>query len=359
MDGEPHFPKQNPYGKQKMKILKSAGVAILAILVSLGIGEAICRLFVPYNDTYPIDIIPDKKLPYLMRPNSIAKSIYGIEIKTNSMGFRSAEVNTKKYDGEIRVLGLGDSTTFGYGVQSQESYLARIEALASSCPTGIYSGRLQTINTGHSAFNLTNYFDILDAYGDQLNPDIITVGIMGNDYATDSIKYVIKDGVGITPGSFWDRYNVPTFVIRLLRKSAFYITTGNTIKQASQKWLLSSATTDQAETQKQGESTVAALEKFAEYSREHDIPIVMIYLPTRDEVTSRTPSSMQFIQILKDYEKRPMIRFINLLDHFDKYSENSSLLFTRQDSVHPSSSGHKIISEIIFSYLRSNYKICP
>jgi hypothetical protein len=58
----------------------------------------------------------------------------------NQQGLRGPEVSQAKPPGTFRVLGLGDSFTFGTGVREQDTFLRRLEVdLDRSAPPGAAS----------------------------------------------------------------------------------------------------------------------------------------------------------------------------------------------------------------------------
>ncbi len=54
---------------------------------------------------------------------------YKTFIKTNSEGFRDSEHNLKKPKGVFRIIVLGDSFTYGLGVEAEETYSKILEKI--------------------------------------------------------------------------------------------------------------------------------------------------------------------------------------------------------------------------------------
>ncbi|HXF47565.1 MAG TPA: SGNH/GDSL hydrolase family protein [Burkholderiaceae bacterium] len=92
---------------------------------------------------------------------------------TNSAGFRGREIAQKKQLGATRVLVLGDSYVWGFGVQDDEVFTSRME---SFCPG------IEAVNFGVSGYStdqeLLLYRDKGAAYG----PDVVVLVLAGNDY---------------------------------------------------------------------------------------------------------------------------------------------------------------------------------
>src|SRR3989344_7348537 len=63
------------------------------------------------------------EISYELKPNLRQEKAYKARVSTNSFGFRSPEP-----DGKPVVAVLGDSITFGYGVEDEETLAARLQA---------------------------------------------------------------------------------------------------------------------------------------------------------------------------------------------------------------------------------------
>ncbi|MGZ8404373.1 MAG: SGNH/GDSL hydrolase family protein [Nitrospira sp.] len=100
-----------------------------------------------------------------------------VPVKINSLGFRDLERPTQKNDDTIRILGLGDSFTFGWGVSLETTYLKQLEKTLHQA-----TGRtVETINTGVPGWGLNQYYICLKEFGMQFAPDIVVVGYFSDD----------------------------------------------------------------------------------------------------------------------------------------------------------------------------------
>lgn len=120
------------------------------------------------------------------RPNMTFthKSVDGVfHFVTNNRGFRNNEsINYKKRLGELRVLLLGDSHTFGYEVNQQETYAAVTEKLLRG--KGLDA---TVINAGLSGTGTAEQLVFLEQEGLRYNPDVVVVGFFSNDF-DDNLK---------------------------------------------------------------------------------------------------------------------------------------------------------------------------
>lgn len=147
--------------------------------------EVVVRLFhmaPPLTSQYS-KYTKDQYLPYKPRPFSIisgrSEGEFDYEYKHNSLGFRDIEHTIKKPEGIYRILGLGDSFTYGVGVKFEETYLYKLEKLLNN-RQGIHP-RIEIIKMGIPRFFPEVERLVLQHYGLQFQPDLILVGFLPND----------------------------------------------------------------------------------------------------------------------------------------------------------------------------------
>ena len=97
-----------------------------------------------------------------------------ITICTNSLGYRNPEIGKKT---KTRVLFLGDSITFGLGLNEEETFVRIIEKLSENTPTP-----LETINAGVTGMGLQNELALLMETGIKIKPDIVVLDFYLNDF---------------------------------------------------------------------------------------------------------------------------------------------------------------------------------
>jgi hypothetical protein len=122
---------------------------------------------------------PDGSLSYAIRPDweTIQESEeYSVRVTTNSLGLRGASVPTQKPPGAYRILVVGDSFAFGYGVEDWESFPARLETeLRQRRPD------VEVLNAGVPGWSADTYLVYLRERGFALDPDLVILAISEND----------------------------------------------------------------------------------------------------------------------------------------------------------------------------------
>ena len=115
----------------------------------------------------------------------------GHPIAMNPDGYRGPVVPRKKVDGEVRILALGDSTTFGTGVAVEQTWPWRLTSQLSHD-----SVKVSCINAGLPAVHTKNmsrwYEDVWAGY----NPDHVILAVSNNMI---SLAYIHRDAEPTVP----------------------------------------------------------------------------------------------------------------------------------------------------------------
>lgn len=190
----------------RMKRQKLAAVAI-STLLSLLAAEVALRVFAPRRTfevlagAYPAMFNASDVFPYRLRENyggRLAAADFDTTIQINSKGYRGSEFASNKGDAR-RVLVIGDSFTFGWGVNDDQTYPAVLQRLLEARAP---SQRIEVINAGFAAcYSPDTYYLYLKRDGLALEPDAIVVGLfVGNDLDSDFAfenEWVEKDAAGL------------------------------------------------------------------------------------------------------------------------------------------------------------------
>jgi hypothetical protein len=153
-------------------------------------------------DIFWID--PEVPIPLSVMPNkNVVTKIKGTSdtftFRTNNMGMRSADVSPEKAKGVLRVLTMGDSWTYGEGVNNDETFTARLGVILNKALA--QSGRsVEALNAGGVAgYSPDSYYIYLQRKGFALEPDIVIVATMPvNDlYDISDNEWPEKDASGL------------------------------------------------------------------------------------------------------------------------------------------------------------------
>jgi hypothetical protein len=169
-----------------------ANLLVLLALVALcaGAGELLLRLGArpeeasaasgrakPRFDVYR----PDGVLGYAHRPDweaVHATEEFRVRVRTNALGLRGGAAGAQKLPGVYRVLVLGDSFAFGFGVEDGEAFPAVLER-ALAPPPGF--ARVEVLNAGVAGWSADQFLLLLETRGFGWDPDLVLLALSEND----------------------------------------------------------------------------------------------------------------------------------------------------------------------------------
>jgi len=118
---------------------------------------------------------------------------FRVDVRINSQGFRSPEPRQERAGG-FRIVSLGDSFAFGYGVEDDETYAARLQArLARSLP-GVDA---EVVNAGVSSYGTRQMAQLLERRGAELAPDLVLATVFGANDMQDNVSAGLTERGGI------------------------------------------------------------------------------------------------------------------------------------------------------------------
>lgn len=189
--------------------------SVMTTAFFFGVAEGLCRLKGTPRALDPGNLFEyDRQKVYRLKANY--KGLFTLRyVGTNSNGYRDSEIPLNKDSRAIRILAVGDSVTFGFGVSEKETYPELCEQMLNR---EFPSHRFDFINTavpGNSPFQ--EFFDA--ERGMMFRPDIVTIQFVLNDVIEPYKVYRRFGGLGIDYHGVEDISYLDWF---LGRHSAFY-----------------------------------------------------------------------------------------------------------------------------------------
>jgi lysophospholipase L1-like esterase len=176
--------------------LKNALLLLGALIFCLICLEAFTRVVLDDGKVYELEMwkyarqikMRDAKhdIGHRHRPGAEA-TLMGVAVRTNSFGFRGAEIPEKAGAGVARIAFVGDSITLGWGVAEQETFASQV--LESLHRQG---RKMEGFNLGVGNFNTSQELALFRDAGERMKPDIIVLSFTLNDaepmprYASDN-----------------------------------------------------------------------------------------------------------------------------------------------------------------------------
>lgn len=202
------MPKGEKRGKRQRfkELCLNVVVMLFGVLISLLVAELLSRIFVP---TYLVKPHPkglyvnDPDLGYVLAKNFYARhqhSDYNATIHTNSDGFRGGEIEAKGLD-TFRILVLGDSIAWGYGVEFEASFPRQLEKILNEN----LDTDFEVINAAVPGYGTDQELDLLKKFGLDCQPDLIIVGMFVENDVYDNLVEGAKHRT-VRGGYLIDRY---------------------------------------------------------------------------------------------------------------------------------------------------------
>ena len=333
---------------------------LVVLLISFVTAEVGLRI---YNHFDPLPIFYDKSYnrfrgkPFAQTPG----------FRLNSKGFKDVEFQKEKKPGTFRILGIGDSFTYG-SVPYVNNYLTLTEEKLNQ-----QGANVELINMGIPGTGPREYLSLFVIEGLELKPDMVLVSFfVGNDftgefetkrklytysYVASLIYYLYSLHTkyeGITKYTLVYHDDVPTFT------DAAYL---NIEKDRSQIFL--------KQNQAFGtllDGAMSYLIKMKSICDEQKISLVVVLLPDELQVSrtlqasvlqalTLTPDAMDLSlpnRLISERLKQSGIDSIDLLSEFQSAGEQKTLY--RPNDSHWNIEGNKLAAEIITTELHSRLK---
>jgi hypothetical protein len=160
------------------RLIVNLTVAAASVVATVALFELGARLFVPEWTpkhaernfwTY------HERLGWAHHPQSQARHVhrdFSVTVRTNAMGFRDRDYPLAREPGERRMLFLGDSFGFGFGVEHDEMLTSILEERHP---------HWEIINTAVSGWGTDQQLLLLREVGRMLRPDVVLLLLHPND----------------------------------------------------------------------------------------------------------------------------------------------------------------------------------
>jgi lysophospholipase L1-like esterase len=157
------------------------GLLIASVVGELAIRYSLAREFEAKvhqfneSDGFHYEIVPSERVGYRLKPDQQIEAKPGIVYTINPDGFRQGNDDVWD-DGNTRILFVGDSFTFGWGVNDKETFPAVAERLLREQMV-----QVDCLNLGVIGYNLTQYKSIVAEGLKRFDPKLVVVTVYVND----------------------------------------------------------------------------------------------------------------------------------------------------------------------------------
>jgi lysophospholipase L1-like esterase len=284
---------------------------------------------------------PDPGVIYQGRPG-VAGTHDGIAIRINRAGWREQDISFEKPPGTRRIVGIGDSVMFGWGVEESQRYLDVLEArLQRELPDQGW----QTVALAMPGYNLMNELEVLRRIGARYEPDVVLYGYVQNDVCLP--RFVAEPLDVASQRSFIAHYVRQGFSWQSPR-----LGWGDVVEREDgerRPWCVEEKVPERYRNLVGEERLRGAILELAAWGSENEVPVVILFDGRRGEPNPFAEFVPAGIVISDLYET------------FERYYESEDLPGYRHPRLrlggedgadnHPTAEAHRVIAEGLFDML--------
>ncbi|MEE9608203.1 MAG: GDSL-type esterase/lipase family protein, partial [Myxococcota bacterium] len=179
--------------KPSKRLVLRFALAAAGALLGLAVAELALRAAAPL---FPVSELrglhearPDRPWLYGLRPGAsgqLEERTGDVRYRINQDGFRGRGYARPKPPGVFRVLVVGDSIAFGYGVEQSEAFPQVLEErLSEAAP----EARVEVLNLGTGGYNPYTEAALLRDVGVSYEPDLVLVQFAINDLNDPTLHF--------------------------------------------------------------------------------------------------------------------------------------------------------------------------
>ena len=317
-------------GKRTREVLLLLLVSTALCLVA---GELLLRAYLARHTFYDVEMsryarllkvdAENPKIGHVHRP-SREERLMDVDVRINSDGFRDDEYPLEKRD-RWRIVFLGDSLTFGWGVEKDETFEALLErALQAKRPTEI-------INFGAGNYNTEQEVNLFLEKGLRYRPDQVVLFYFVNDAEpTPRASRLEWLGNFRLATFYWSR--VKSLWTRFDPATGFEAYYRSLYREDAPGW----------------QRAKIALLELRDACREHGIALQVVLLPELHAPVGQI-FEPEYARVT-DFLRGNGIPSLDLSPRFAGESDPLSL-WVAPDDAHPNARAHRAISEYSYDFI--------
>ena len=289
------------------------------------------------------------RVEYADNPRGYFDAQNGVEMQVNSLGLRGPAIQREKPPGTRRLLGLGDSFTFGVGVREADTFLRRLEVhLKDHAPC-------QVLNAGTQGYNTRDEQLYLEHHWLEFSPDAVLIIFYLNDVYRDEAAVSFwnngeGDGVYLRPSGL--------ATISVLADWCQHQWRTRSLKQQMSRHYNQGYFTDPraffSDTRTPGDmdwpAARTALERIVVLSREQGFRVGLVIFPELLSLNSDYPFE-QIHQFVTTECHQLGLAVHDLLPDFQGHRDQD--LWVHPTDHHPNEDAHRIAAEALVAFVRS------
>ncbi|MCA9478408.1 MAG: SGNH/GDSL hydrolase family protein, partial [Nanoarchaeota archaeon] len=288
------------------------------------------------SGTFCVVSSDDPELIYSLEPSACGY---------NSQGFFDYEHTFQKEDDIFRIIVIGDSVAYGWGVDTLNESFARV--LERNLNDGAVNKTYEVIVLAVPGYSSSQELELLDTQAKKYDPDLIIWSYVLNDPAYS----MFHDSDGQL-GRYFSRY--PLRLMHFFSEKWFFF--------QEERKAQSCSVEDRYDYYKRlhcvywsdVNQTFIHLEEF---SREENVPIIFMINPLFDPKGVEEYSYSSLHTKLADQATADGLLVVDLMDKYKNYDfDDLRLDIDFYDPWHPNAKGHRIIADYLSEIIEGHYE---
>lgn len=337
MNGNSEPKRAAPKSRWK-RLLQNLALSFATFFLCVATLEIILRL-AGYGNLEIYE--PDPKLYWKLKPNQdcFTKIDHKL-VHINSHGTRGADFATEKPADTIRILSLGDSRTFGWGLTEAETYSDRLQKLLQKNSGN--AKRVEVINAGVNAWSYSQMFVYFRDTGLAYKPDVVIIGeanLWTQFSENSSPEFVKKLMWRVRFKNFLRRFAIYHYIVEVKLEGVY--------EHMREKFIPVDPARDTLFKEEQQNDPDAvfhdAIEGVCRLAQTNGVKPVLLYMPWATELNvTNAPTSLKVKRAVRDQLDVPLV------DMTMDLRPGGNALYLEADPVHLDAQGNAMVAERLF-----------
>jgi len=323
------------------RLLQNAALMTVTFLLCFLILEGALRL-AGYGNVEIYE--PDPVLYWKLKPRqNCYTKIDRKPVHINSMGTRGKEFTIPKPASTLRILSLGDSKTFGWGLSETEAYSGLLEKLLQE-RLGT-SRRVEVINAGVNAYSYPQMHFFFRDHGLRYQPDMVVLAdanLWTQFSEQNSPEFVESFMNRVRLKNFLRRFATYHYIVEVQLKEVY--------ERTRSRFIPVDPNQDTLFKEQQQKDPDAFFRKHIEalcaLALTNHIQPVLLYIPTLDALHAPETNIVQRAKSQVASQLR-----VPFVDMTPDLKQNATNLYLEADPVHLNAPGNEIIARRLFNAL--------
>ena len=328
--------------ERRSSLLPNLVILLATVVLFCGVVELGLRIFFAHSLDFSMEMwkyasslkhpVANPDLSFAHVPGGSA-FLMGVPVSINSHGLRDREYSETKPPDVRRIVMLGDSTTFGWGVPEEQTVAKILERQLNG--RGIVGRRFEVLNAGVGNYDTVQEYTHYLTYDRQFHPDLVV------------LEYFINDAEPVpaerSPGLLGRSYLLAFITSRFDSMLRF------TGMRPNWKEYYSGLYRDGRPGYERAKKALADL---AAATRSDHARLLVAILPELHEINTSYPFTREH-QMIKETVAAQQVPVIDLIEGLRGHGPESSLWVTPADD-HPNGKANTLIADQILPWVLEN-----